>query len=148
MATVIRLSRGGAKKRPFYRVVVTDNRAPRDGDFIERLGTFNPLLPKDAQRLTINEDRAKHWLSKGAQPSDRVTKLFAELNLVEKPDYTGKPVKTRKKADKTTRAEKRASDAEAAKDQAKADAQAAKEAAEAPAAEAPAEAAAEEAPAA
>lgn len=150
MATVIRLSRGGAKKRPFYRVVVTDNRAPRDGDFIERLGTFNPLLPKDGARLTINEERVKHWLSVGAQPSDRVTKLFADINLVEKPDFTGKPVKTRKKADKLSRAEKRDAAAIEAKAQAAADAEAAKEAAkvaaEAPAEEAPA--ASEEAPAA
>lgn len=144
MATVIRLARGGAKKRPFYRVVVTDNRAPRDGDFIERLGTFNPLLPKDGQRLTINEERAKHWLSVGAKPSDRVTKLFADINLVAKPDFTGKPVKTRKKADKLTRVEKRAAAEAEARAQAAADAEAAKAAAEAPAAEA----AAEEAPAA
>ncbi len=147
MATVIRLARGGAKKKPFYRVVVTDKRAPRDGDFIERLGTFNPLLPKDAQRLVVNEERAKHWLSVGAQPSERVAKLFAQLNLVEKPDFAGKPVKTRKKADKKTRAELRVEAAEEAKAQAAADAEAAKAAAEAPA-EAPAEAAAEEAPAA
>lgn len=144
MATVIRLARGGAKKRPFYRVVVTDKRAPRDGDFIERIGTFDPLLPKDGKRLTVNEERAKHWLSVGAQPSERVAKLFADINLVEKPDFANKPQKTRKKADKTTRAEKRAAAAEEAKAQAAADAEAAKAAAEAPA-EAPA---AEEAPAA
>ncbi len=144
MATVIRLARGGAKKRPFYRVVVADKRAPRDGEFIERLGTFDPLLPKDAKRLTINEERAKHWISVGAQPSDRVTKLFADINLVAKPDFAGKPVKTRKKADKQTRAEKRVVAAAEAKAQAEADAQAAKEA---PAVE-EAPAAADEAPAA
>jgi small subunit ribosomal protein S16 len=138
MATVIRLARGGAKKRPFYRVVVTDNRAPRDGDFIERLGTFDPLLPKDGKRLTVNEERAKYWLAQGAKPSDRVMKLFADAALVAKPDYTGKPVKTRKKADKLSRAEKRAAA------EAEAKAQQAAEAA-APAVEAPAEA---EAPAA
>lgn len=143
MATVIRLARGGAKKRPFYRVVVTDKRSPRDGDFIEQIGTFNPILPKDAERLVVKEERAKHWLGHGAQPSERVAKLFANIGLVEKPDFSGKPVKTRKKADKTSRAEKRAAAEEEARAQAAADAEAAKAAAEAPA-----EAAAEEAPAA
>ncbi len=136
MAAVIRLARGGAKKKPFYRIVVADRRAPRNGDFIEKLGTFNPLLPKDsATRLVLDAERAKHWLTVGALPSDRVNSLFASLGLTKAFDASGKPQKTRKKADKLTRAEKRAAAEEEAKN--------------APAAEAPAaEAAAEEAPAA
>lgn len=138
MSAVIRLARGGAKKKPFYRVVVADRRAARDGDFIEKLGTFNPLMPKDsAARLVLNTERAKHWLSVGALPSDRVNSLFAGIGLTKKADATGKPQKTRKKADKLTRAEKRAAAEAEAKEQAAA------------AAAAPAEApAAEEAPAA
>lgn len=109
MATVIRLARGGAKKKPFYRVVVADKRAPRDGDFIEKLGTFNPLLAKDsAARVVINLERAKYWLSVGAQPSDRVNSLLSAQGLTSARDTAGKPQKTRKKADKLTRAEKRA----------------------------------------
>jgi small subunit ribosomal protein S16 len=134
MATVIRLARGGAKKTPFYRIVVADRRAPRDGQFIEKLGTFNPLLAKDSdKRVVLNTERAKHWLAVGAQPSERVNSLFAASGLTKKTDTAGKPQKTRKKADKLTRAEKRA----AAEAEAKA----------APAAEAAAPAA-EEAPAA
>jgi small subunit ribosomal protein S16 len=109
MATVIRLSRAGAKKSPFYRIVVADRRSPRDGQFIEKLGTFNPLLAKDSdKRVVLNTERAKHWLSVGAQPSDRVNSLLANLGLTKKADIAGKPQKTRKKADKLTRAEKRA----------------------------------------
>lgn len=109
MATVIRLARGGAKKSPFYRIVVADRRAPRDGQFIEKLGTFNPLLAKDSdKRVVLNTERAKHWIAVGAQPSDRVNSLLAALGLTKKADTSGKPQKTRKKADKLTRAEKRA----------------------------------------
>lgn len=116
MSAVIRLARGGAKKTPFYRIVVADKRAPRDGQFIEKLGTFNPLLAKDSdKRVVLNTERAKHWLSVGAQPSDRVNGLLANLGLTKKADTAGKPQKTRKKADKLTRAEKRAAaEAEAA----------------------------------
>ncbi len=82
MALKIRLSRGGAKKRPYYRIVVADGRAPRDGRFIEKVGTYNPLLPKDSEeRFTINEDRIKHWLSKGAQPTDRVNRFLADAGI-------------------------------------------------------------------
>lgn len=145
MAAVIRLARGGAKKSPFYRIVVTDRRNPRDGDFIEKIGTFNPLVAKDnAARLVVNTERAKHWMSVGALPSDRVNSLFASLGLTKAADNAGKPQKTRKKADKFTRAEKRAQAEEEAKANAAAEAEAAKAAAAAPA-EAPA---AEEAPAA
>ena len=71
MALKIRLSRGGAKKQPFYRIVVADSRSPRDGRFIERLGTYNPMVAKDSEnRITLKEERIKYWLSQGAKPSD------------------------------------------------------------------------------
>lgn len=77
MALKIRLARGGAKKRPYYRIVVADSRSPRDGRFIEKLGTFNPLLPKDSDnRVTLDEDRIKHWLGHGARPTDRVLRFL------------------------------------------------------------------------
>jgi small subunit ribosomal protein S16 len=142
MATVIRLARAGAKKKPFYHVMVTDSRSPRDSKFIEKLGTFNPLLPKDSdKRVTLNAERAKHWLSVGAQPSDRVNSLLANLGITKATDIAGKPKKSRKKADKLTRAEKRIAAEEEAKNAPPAEA--------APAAvETPVEAATEEAPAA
>lgn len=143
MSAVIRLARAGTKKKPFYRIVIADKRKPRDGQFIEKIGTFNPLLAKDnATRLVLNNERAKHWLSVGALPSDRVNTLFSTLGLTQKTDVAGKPQKARKKADKLTRAEKRAAAEAEAAENAKAEAEAAKEA---PAAEA---APAEEAPAA
>ena len=109
MSAVIRLARAGAKKNPFYRIVVADKRSPRDGQFIEKIGTFNPLTAKDsAARVVLNTERAKHWLSVGALPSDRVNGLFANLGLTKKADIADKPQKARKKADKLTRAEKRA----------------------------------------
>ncbi|MBX9726359.1 MAG: 30S ribosomal protein S16 [Rickettsiales bacterium] len=147
MSAVIRLARAGTKKKPFYRIIVADKRAPRDGDFIEKIGTFNPLLAKDSvSRVVFNAERAKHWLAMGALPSDRVNSLFIASGLTKKLDVTGKPQKPRKKADKLTRAEKRAAAEIEAKAAAKAEAEAAKAA---PAVEAPAEAAApaEEAPA-
>ncbi|PZN94030.1 MAG: 30S ribosomal protein S16 [Alphaproteobacteria bacterium] len=77
MALAIRLARGGMKKRPYYRIVVTDSRNARDGKFIEKIGTYNPLLPKDsAERIKLDTDRASHWLSVGAQPSDRVARFL------------------------------------------------------------------------
>ncbi len=144
MSAVIRLARGGAKKKPFYRIVVADRRAPRDGEFIEKIGTFNPLLGKEsASRVVLNAERAKHWLSVGAQPSDRVNSLLSAAGLTKATDIAGKPQKTRKKADKLTRAEKRAAaEVEAAAEAAAA--AAAPKVEEAPAADA----AAEEAPAA
>jgi small subunit ribosomal protein S16 len=73
----IRLARGGAKKRPYYRIVVAEATAPRDGRFIERIGSWNPILPKDSpDRIVLDEERAKHWLSVGAQPTDRVLRFF------------------------------------------------------------------------
>jgi small subunit ribosomal protein S16 len=145
MSAVIRLARAGTKKKPFYRIVVADKRAPRDGDFIEKIGTFNPLLAKDsASRVVFNAERAKHWLSVGAQPSDRVNSILVASGLTKKADIAGKPQKPRKKADKLTRAEKRA----AAELEAKAAAEAEAEAAKAAPAVEEAPAAAEEAPAA
>ena len=92
MSLKIRLSRGGAKKRPFYSIVIADSRSPRDGRFIEKIGTYNPMLPKEhAQRITIDEARAKHWLSVGAQPTDRVTLFFGNAGLVEKRKWTETP---------------------------------------------------------
>ena len=143
MPTVLRLARGGAKKRPIYRIVAADSRKPRDGQFIEKLGTFNPLLAKDSPaRVTLNVERASYWLSVGAQPSDRVNKLLVAAGISKARSVEGKPQKSRKKADKLTRVEKRAkAEAEAAA--------APKEETAAPVAEAPAEqAAATETPAA
>jgi small subunit ribosomal protein S16 len=80
----IRMTRHGAKKRPFFHIVVADSRSPRDGRFIEKLGTYNPLLPKDhAQRLTLNKERIAHWLQVGAQPSDRVAKFLSQAEMMK-----------------------------------------------------------------
>jgi len=85
MSVSIRLARGGAKKRPYYRIVVANSRAPRDGAFIEKIGTYNPLLAKDdANRIQIDTDRAKHWLSVGAQPTDRVARFLDAVGVKER----------------------------------------------------------------
>jgi small subunit ribosomal protein S16 len=85
MSVVIRLSRAGTKKRPFYHVVVADSRFPRDGRFIQRLGYFNPLLPKDhEERLKLDVEAVKDWMSKGAQPSDRVTRFLDSLGILKR----------------------------------------------------------------
>lgn len=84
MATAIRLARGGAKKRPYYRIVVTDSRAPRDGRFIEKVGTYNPMLNKDDEnRVRLIEDRIKHWLDQGAKPSDRIARFLEAAGILE-----------------------------------------------------------------
>jgi len=100
MSTTIRMSRAGTKKRPYYRIVVTNSRSPRDSKFIERIGTYSPLLAQgDAKRFTIDEERAKYWLSVGAQLSDRVHLFFNGAGLVKtKPAF--KPAKGSKKAQK------------------------------------------------
>ncbi|QNE31104.1 30S ribosomal protein S16 [Sphingomonas sp. NBWT7] len=86
MALSIRLSRGGSKKRPYYRIVVADARSPRDGKFIEKIGNYNPLLAKDdAQRIVLDSDRAKHWLGVGAQPTDRVARFLDLAGVKERP---------------------------------------------------------------
>src|SRR6516164_4211739 len=90
----IRMSRHGAKKRPFFHIVLADSRSPRDGRFIEKLGTYNPLLPREhAQRVTMDKERIAHWLKAGARPSDRVAKFLAEAELMkprERRDQTKK----------------------------------------------------------
>jgi len=132
MSLKIRLSRGGAKKRPFYRVVVADARMPRDGRFIEKIGTFDPLKAKDdASRLVLDVEKAKAWIAKGAQPTDRVARLLDTLGALKR-DKRNNPEKAQPK--------KKAQERLAAAAAAAADAAAA--------AAAPAEAPAEEAPAA
>ncbi|CAO3442595.1 MULTISPECIES: 30S ribosomal protein S16 [Azospirillum] len=99
MALKIRLARGGAKKRPFYSIVIADARSPRDGRFIEKIGTYNPMLPREhEQRIILNAERAKHWLSVGAQPTDRVVLFLANAGLVEKPAVRETPKKSAPKA--------------------------------------------------
>ena len=133
MAMKIRLARGGSKKRPFYRVVATDSRMPRDGRFIEKLGTYNPLLAKDSEeRVKLDLDRIKYWLGEGAQPTDRVARMLEAAGLLEKKERANM-----KKGEPGKKAKDRVEE------------KAAKAAAAAEAAAAPAEeAAAEEAPAA
>ncbi|MBL4692424.1 MAG: 30S ribosomal protein S16 [Magnetovibrio sp.] len=143
MSLRIRLSRGGAKKRPYYRIVITDSRNPRDGRFIERVGTYNPMLAKDDEkRVTLKEDRIKHWMGLGALPSDRVARFLGAAGLADKPAIPNQTKKNKPKAKALERiAEKEAKAAEAA-----AEAEAAKEAAAAaPAEEAVADEAAAEA---
>lgn len=83
MGVKIRLARGGAKKRPFYRIVVASTSAPRDGSFIERLGHYNPMLPKDhPERVVLDTERAKYWLDKGAQPTDRVHRMLSAREVL------------------------------------------------------------------
>ena len=85
MAMKIRLARGGSKKRPFYRIVASDSRMPRDGRFIEKLGTYNPLLPKDSEeRVKMDVERIQHWLDQGAQPTDRIARFLEAAGLREK----------------------------------------------------------------
>jgi len=117
----IRMSRGGAKKRPFYKIVVADSRRPRDGKFIEKVGFFNPLLPKDKkERLSLDLDRIKFWLSQGAQPSERIARFLGEANIIPMPKQRNNPIKAlpKKKAQeklkKAEEAKKAAEEAEAA----------------------------------
>ena len=138
MALKIRLARGGAKKRPFYRIVVAEASAPRDGRYVERVGTYNPMVPKDhEQRLTLNNERISFWMSKGAQPTERVHKMLASAGLMAAPVLRDQP---KKSAPGKKRAEREAAAAEAAA------AEAAAEAADAPAEGTPAEDTSAEAP--
>ena len=141
MALKIRLSRGGTKKRPFYKIVVAEALSPRDGKFVERLGSYNPMVAKDhAERLVLNAERAKYWISKGAQPTLRVAKMLSSDGLVKAPVIRDQPIKSapgkKRKEREAEAAEKLASAAEApAEEVAVADAPVE----EAPAEEAPAE---------
>lgn len=105
MALKIRLSRGGTKKRPYYRIVVAEATAPRDGRFIEKIGTFNPLLPKERpERLKLDQERVRHWLKVGAQPTDRVLKMLDSLGLMQRAPRNnpikGQPGKKRQEREK------------------------------------------------
>jgi small subunit ribosomal protein S16 len=115
MALKMRLARGGAKKRPFYRIVVADSRAPRDGRFIEKLGTYNPMLPRDREdRVVFDAERVKYWLEKGVQPTDRVMRFLDAAGLAQRaPRQNLKKGEPGQKAKE--RAQERADRAEAAK---------------------------------
>ncbi|MCW2337438.1 small subunit ribosomal protein S16 [Sphingobium sp. B2D3A] len=143
MATSIRLSRGGSKKRPYYKIVVTDSRSPRDGRFIERIGSYNPLLAKDDEkRVVLDTERAKHWVSVGAQPTDRVARFLDAAGVKERAARNNP-----NKAEPGQKAKDRAEDKATKLAEAEEARKAAEEAANAPAEEPAAEAPAEEAPA-
>ena len=133
MAMKIRLARGGSKKRPHYSIVAADSRMPRDGRFIEKLGTYNPLLPKDSEeRVKMNMERVEYWLGKGAQPTDRIQRMLEAAGKLEKKERSNP-----QKAEPGKKAQERAEE-KAAKAAEAAEAEAA------PAEDAPAEDAAEE----
>ena len=112
MSLKIRLARGGAKKRPFFSIVIADTRSPRDGRFIERVGTYNPMVEKGhAERLVLKEERVKHWLGVGALPTERVARFFGDAGLIAKPEIRETPKRSAPKA----KAQERAKAAEAAK---------------------------------
>ena len=120
MAVAIRLSRGGNKKRPYYRIVVSDTRSPRDGKYLEQVGTYNPLLPKDsAERVKLDEDRVRHWLSVGAQPTDRVAR-FLDVAGIKERAARNNPKKAEPGEKAKERAEERATKAAEAEEAAKA----------------------------
>ncbi len=141
MSVSIRLSRGGAKKRPYYRIVVADSRASRDGKYLEQIGTYNPLLPKDnAERVKLNEDRARYWLGVGAQATDRVARFLDAAGVKERTARSN--LKKGEQGEKAReRAEEKAAKAAAAEEakQAAAAAPVEEAAAEAPAEQAPVE---------
>ena len=118
MSLVIRMARAGTKKRPFYHIVIANSRSPRDGRFIERIGYFNPLLPKDkAERLKLDLDKVKDWMKKGAQPSDRVMRFLDAAGVMKRPARNN-PVKAIPRKERKAQAEealkaKEASDAAA-----------------------------------
>ena len=147
MAIALRLSRGGAKKRPYYRIVAADSRYPRDGRYLEQIGTYNPLLAKDDEkRVTLNEDRAKYWRGVGAQPSDRVARFLDAAGIRERaarnnPNKAEPGEKAKERAEEKATKEAEAAEALKAAQEAPAEEEAK---AEEPAAEAPAEDAGEE----
>ena len=125
MAMKIRLARGGSKKRPFYAIVAADSRMPRDGRFIEKLGTYNPMLPKDSEeRVKMNMERVKYWLGEGAQPTDRVSRMLEAAGEVPKNERSNPKKGTPGKAAQA-RAEEKAEKAKAAEEAANAPAEAA-----------------------
>ncbi|MAT35457.1 MAG: 30S ribosomal protein S16 [Ponticaulis sp.] len=137
MALKIRLARGGSKKRPFYRVVIADSRAPRDGRFIDKIGSYDPRLPKDSDnRVQIDGEAAAAWIAKGAKPTDRVARFLSQIEVDGKPVYAWEHGNNPNKGEPGTKAKERAEE--------KKEKEEAKKAAEAEAAAAPAE---EEAPA-
>ncbi|ADZ68533.1 30S ribosomal protein S16 [Polymorphum gilvum] len=116
MATKIRLARGGAKKRPYYRIVVADVRAPRDGRFIEKVGSYDPMLPKDSEnRVQLNVERIQHWLANGAQPTDRVHRFLDDAGLLKRaPRNNPKKAEMGQKAKEKLAAKKQAEEEAAA----------------------------------
>jgi small subunit ribosomal protein S16 len=134
MPVVIRMARAGTKKRPFYHIVIADSRFPRDGRFIERLGFFNPLLPKDnKERLKLDLDKVKAWLKKGAQPSDRIMRFLDEAGVMKR-EKRNNPEKAVPRKERKAKAEEAAKAAGAAPAAAAAPAKAAEKPAEQPAA--------------
>ena len=118
MAVKIRLARGGSKKRPFYRIVAADERAPRDGRFLEKIGTYNPMLPKDAEnRVTFDETAIKKWLAVGAQPTDRVARFLEKAGIIAASDRNN-PNKAKVGQKRADRAEAKAEKAAAAAEEA------------------------------
>ncbi|MEM7091049.1 MAG: 30S ribosomal protein S16 [Pseudomonadota bacterium] len=115
MAIKIRLARGGSKKRPFYRIVAADSRAPRDGRYIERLGTYNPLLPKDSEdRVKMNMERIQYWMDQGAQPTDRIARMLEAAGARDKAERSNPKKGTPGKKAQERAEEKAAKVAEAA----------------------------------
>ena len=115
----IRLSMGGVRKRPIYKIVIADSRAPRDGRFIEKIGSFNPLLPKDnKERISVEAERVKHWVSKGARPTLRVSRILGEAQIMPMPKAGSNPLKAVPKKDRKKVDEKEAPKAEPAKTEA------------------------------
>lgn len=144
MALVLRMARGGRRNLPFYRIVVADKRYPRDGRFIEKVGTYDPRLPSnDEKRVVLNKERIEHWIKMGAKPSDRIARMLADAGMGEKPEWRESPKKSAPKAKTVERMKEKEEKAKAAAEAAEA-AAASPPPAEEPAAEAPAEAAAEE----
>jgi len=138
MPLKMRLARAGSKKRPYYHIVVADARSPRDGRFVEAVGAWNPMLPKDAERVTLQEDRIKHWLGEGAQPTDRVLRFLDKAGIVNRParENLKKGLPGKKAQEREAERKQREEDAAAAAEKAAAEANAPAAAAdEAPASE-------------
>jgi small subunit ribosomal protein S16 len=115
MSLKIRLARGGAKKRPFYAIVVADARSPRDGRFIERVGTYNPMVEKGhPERLVLKTERIQHWLAVGAQPTDRVARFLGDAELIKAPGFRETPKRSTPGTKAQERAKERAAKTDAA----------------------------------